>query len=54
MDSNDWLELYRAGWYGLLAIIGGAVAYICNAEEFSIKMFICVSFFLFIGVSVEI
>lgn len=40
MDSNDWVELYRAGLYGVLAIIGGAVSYICNAEEFSIRMFI--------------
>ena len=36
MESNDWVELYRAGLYGILAIIGGAVSYICNAEEFSI------------------
>lgn len=41
MEENELLELARAGLYGLLALIGGLVAYLSNTvgtETFAIKM----------------
>ena len=40
MEDGEIAQLMRAALYGLLALIGGLISYLCNTKDFSFKMFI--------------
>lgn len=38
--EDDLLILAKAGFYGLLALVGGLISYLCNSTSFTLRLFL--------------